>query len=174
MSVGKQSGLAYDLSLFDPEPVRKPEHRNDDAVKAAEPEKAKIIRLDTDHLDRPKKKERNYPRILAMGLILSIGAAVGIVVLRNNVVINELNEQIHEANVLLANQENLEAQYQLRIDRKLTDEFVQQYAETKLGMTKASSAQKEFVSLTDGDKGEVVRGDGKESFLSRFARAFHI
>ena len=75
---------------------------------------------------------------------------------------------------MLANQENLEAQYQLRIDRKLTDEFVQQYAETKLGMTKANAAQKEFISLTDGDKGEVIRGDGKESFFSRFAKAFHI
>ena len=169
MSVGKQSGLAYDLSLFDPDPE---DIRN--ANNSTAPDKGKIIKIDTDHYEKPKKMERNYPRILAIGLILSISAAVGIVVLRNNVIINELNEQIHEANVLLANQENLEAQYQLRIDRKLTDEFVQQYAETKLGMTKANAAQKEFISLTDGDKGEVIRGDGKESFFSRFAKAFHI
>ncbi|MBQ9460539.1 MAG: hypothetical protein IJU51_01275 [Clostridia bacterium] len=164
----KQSGLAYDLSLFEPEPAWRHEHKNDKAVKE------NIVKLNTDRLETPKKKELNFPKMIAVGLIVSIAATVGIVVLRNNVVINELNEQIHEANTVLENQENLEAQYQLRIDRKLTDEFVQQYAETKLGMTKANANQKEFVSLTDGDKGEVVRGDGKESFLSRFAKAFHI
>ena len=168
----KQSGLAYDLSLFEPEPSMRPGHKNDkNTVEAA---KANVVRLDTDRLETPKKKELNFPRMIAVGLIVTIAATVGIVVLRNNVVINELNEQIHEANMVLENQENLEAQYQLRIDRKLTDDFVQQYAETKLGMTKANASQKEFVSLTDGDKGEVVRGDGKESFFSRLARAFHI
>ena len=30
-----------------------------------------------------------------------------------------------------------------------------------------NAAQKEFISVTDGDKGEVIRGDGKESFFSR-------
>ena len=168
----KQRGLAYDLSLFEPEPSRMPGNKNDKAASGAL--KANVVRLDTGRLETPKKKELNFPRMIAVGLIVSIAATVGIFVLRNNVVINELNEQIHEANLVLENQENLAAQYQLKIDRKLTDEFVQEYAETKLGMTKANASQKEFVPLTNGDKGNVIRGDGKESFLSRLGKAFHI
>ena len=107
-----------------------------------------------------------------MSLLTLVVAAISSWIVYNNVVINELNDKILTANGTLANQDNLQAQYQLKIDRKLTTEIVQNYAETKLGMTKAKAAQKEFVSLTDGDQGEVLRDDSKESILTKIGRFF--
>ena len=49
---------------------------------------------------------------------------------------------------------------------KLTDDFVRKYAEEKLDMVPAKNAQKKFISLSDGDKGEVVN-DGKSDNIFR-------
>ena len=148
--MNKQNGLAYDLSLFEPEPTQKPTHN-----KHSKPEEndSKVIRLDAGQSLKAQKRRRNPFVILSVSLLTLVVAAISSWIVYNNVVINELNDKILTANGTLANQDNLQAQYQLKIDRKLTTEIVQNYAETKLGMTKAKAAQKEFVSLTDGDQG---------------------
>ena len=134
----------------------------------------KVIRLETEEFERSQRRRRNPIIILSVSLLTLAVAAVFSLIVYNNVRINELNEDIISANEVLENQQNLEAQYQLTIDRKLTDRKVQEYAEQKLGMVRANSAQKQFVSLTDGDKGEVIRGDEKQSFLDNLAKVFHI
>ncbi len=171
MAVNKNSGLAYDLSLFEPEPAANPaEEVGSMKVK----NEGKVIRLETEEFERSQRRRRNPIIILSVSLLTLAVAAVFSLIVYNNVRINELNEDIISANEVLENQQNLEAQYQLTIDRKLTDRKVQEYAEQKLGMVRANSAQKQFVSLTDGDKGEVIRGDEKQSFLDNLAKVFHI
>ncbi len=171
MAVNKNNGLAYDLSLFEPEPVSKPAEEVE-AVKVKN--RGKVIRLEKEEFERSQRRKRNPVVILSVSMLTIIVAAVFSLIVYNNVMINELSEKIIEANGVIENQENLEAQYQLKIDRKLTDQKVQEYAEQKLGMVQANSAQKQFVSLTDGDKGEVIRGDEKQSFLDNLARVFHL
>ena len=171
MAVNKNNGLAYDLSLFEPEPVSKPAEEVE-AVKVQN--RGKVIRLEKEEFERSQRRKRNPVVILSVSMLTIIVAAVFSLIVYNNVMINELSEKIIEANGVIENQENLEAQYQLKIDRKLTDQKVQEYAEQKLGMVQANSAQKQFVSLTDGDKGEVIRGDEKQSFLDNLARVFHL
>ena len=171
MAVHKNNGLAYDLSLFEPEPVSKPAEEVE-AVKVKN--RGKVIRLEKEEFERSQRRKRNPVVILSVSMLTIIVAAVFSLIVYNNVMINELSEKIIEANGVIENQENLEAQYQLKIDRKLTDQKVQEYAEQKLGMVQANSAQKQFVSLTDGDKGEVIRGDEKQSFLDNLARVFHL
>ena len=171
MAVNKNNGLAYDLSLFEPEPVSKPAEEVE-AVKVKN--RGKVIRLEKEDFERSQRRKRNPVVILSVSMLTIIVAAVFSLIVYNNVMINELSEKIIEANGVIENQENLEAQYQLKIDRKLTDQKVQEYAEQKLGMVQANSAQKQFVSLTDGDKGEVIRGDEKQSFLDNLARVFHL
>ena len=121
---------------------------------------------------RAEKRNLNPVTIISVTLLVLVVAAVLSLIVYNNVMLNEYNEQILQADSELVNQENLRSQYQLKIDRTLTKETVQDYAEGKLGMQPANSVQKEFISLTDGDKGEVLRGDEKESFLSRLTKLF--
>ncbi len=171
MAGNKNNGLAYDLSLFEPEAAAKPSGEEQTSKTKAD---SKVIRLETEEFSRSQRRKRNPIVILSVSLLTLVFAAVFSLIVYNYVVINELNEQILDANGVIANQQNLEAQYQLKIDRKLTDQKVQEYAEQKLGMVHANSAQKQFVSLTDGDKGEVLRGDGRQSFLGNLAKVFHI
>ena len=171
MAVNKNNGLAYDLSLFEPEPAVKP-------AEEVRPMKVKndgkVIRLETEEFERSQRRRRNPLVILSVSILTIAVAAVFSLIVYNNVIINELNEKIIDANGVIENQQNLEAQYQLKIDRKLTESKVKEYAEQKLGMVHANSAQKQFVSLTDGDKGEVIRGDEKQSFLDNLAKVFHL
>ncbi len=171
MAVNKNNGLAYDLSLFEPETTKKKNKKQEPKTQAAE---SKVIRLDQDAVEKSQKRKRNPVIILGVSLLTTVVAAVSALIVYNNVLINELNEKIISANDTIVNQNNLEAQYQLKIDSKLTNEKVQEYAENKLGMTKANTAQKEFVSLTDGDKGEVVQGEENDSFFVRVGRFLHL
>lgn len=101
-------------------------------------------------------------------------AVIFSMILYNYVVLNEYNDMILTANKTITDQDNLKAQYQLKIDRCLPANMVQDYAENKLNMTQANAAQKEFISLTDGDRGEVIRGDEKDSFLTGLKKIFHL
>lgn len=170
MAGNKPGGLAYDLSLFEPEAARK--HYKDEAKKGNAD--SKVIKLENDASERVHKRKRNPVIIFGVAVLMAVVTAICGMILYNDVVINELNEKILDANQTIANQENLNAQYQLKIDRKLTDGIVKDYAENKLGMTRANAAQKEFVSLADGDKAEVIRDDEHETFLSRLAKFFNI
>lgn len=170
MAMNKQNGLAYDLSLFEPETTKKPSYKEEPKKGGAD---SNVIRLERRAAEKSAKKKKRPVVFLGVSLLTVVVTAILSWIVYNNVVINELNEKILAADAEIANQDNLTAQYQLKIDRALTTPIVQEFAETKLGMTKANSAQKEFVSLTDGDKGEVVSDDADESFLSRLARMFH-
>lgn len=171
MSIGKQNGAAYDLSLFEPENKKK----NSDKEKLSENNnKSKIIKLDTDKSKKSQRRKHNPIMIIGISMLTVAVAAVSSFIVYNNVVLNELNEKILSANRAIENQNNLEAQYQLQIDSALTSDIVQEYAENKLGMTQIQNAQKEFVELADGDQGKVVREDGKNSILDSLGRIFNV
>lgn len=168
MSEIKHSGLAYDLSLFEPETKKSASD-----VKSESPDKNNnIIKLDTDTSEKAQRRKRNPVLIMGISLLTIAVTAICGVIVYNNVVINELNEKILNANQTIENQNNLKAQYQLQIDRKLTAEMIQQYAEQNLGMVQANSAQKEFVSLADGDFGQVIDEGAGNTFFDSFARVF--
>ena len=169
MAIQKNNGLAYDLSLFEPDASASEAGQKNTAKKKAE---NKVIDLGIPQAKRAEKRKLNPVTIISVTLLVLVVAAVLSLIVYNNVMLNEYNEQILQADSELVNQENLRSQYQLKIDRTLTKETVQDYAEGKLGMQPANSVQKEFISLTDGDKGEVLRGDEKESFLSRLTKLF--
>ncbi len=171
VSEHKNHGLAYDLSLFEPETKRSDSDKNK-SEKAEKKAGTNIIKLDTDTSEKAQRRKRNPVLILVISLLTIAVTAICSLIVYNNVLINEYNEKILTANQTIENQKNLQAQYQLQIDRKLTSELVKQYAEQNLGMTLANSAQKEFVSLADGDFGQIVDGEGSNSFFDSFARLF--
>ncbi len=167
MAGNKPGGLAYDLSLFEPDASKK----TDKKETVREP---KVITLENSSSDRLHKHKRNPVVILGVAALMAVFSAICGTILYYDVEINELNEQILDADQTIVNQENLSAQYKLKIDSKLTPEIVKDYAENKLGMSKANAAQKEFVSLADGDKAEVIRSDKKDTFLTGLGKFFNV
>lgn len=161
-----QNNTAYDLSLFEPDRsvIASGERPSE------EKKKHNLIRLDTSQSEKSQRRKRNPIRMIGIFLLTVVVASVSSLIVYNNVVIFELNEKIISAKKEIENQDNLKAQYQLKIDSRLTNEIVREYAENKLGMTQAKSAQKEFVALADGDQGKVLREDGDESIFGKIGR----
>lgn len=168
MAADKQSE-AYDLTLFEPAEKKS-------AKKEKKPQKrmteSNLIRLHPGAITKVHRRKRNPIKIIGIGLLTIVVAMVCATIVQSNVVLNELNEEIIEANKTITQQNNLQAQYQLKVDSRLSASVVQDYAEKKLGMTQANNAQKKFISLSDGDYGKVIRDDGTNNALQTVANAF--
>ncbi len=163
----KKNNEAYDLSLFEPaEKSEKPKENN------SRKNKNNIIKFDSQNIIKAQRRKKNPIVILGVSLLTIVVAAVSITIVQSNVILNELNGEIINANKKIDEQNNLAAQYQLKVDSKLSAEVVQEYAETELNMTKAQNAQKNFISLSEGDFGEVIRDDDKGNVLETIADAF--
>lgn len=132
----------------------------------------KIISISQGSSAKAQRRRRNPILIGMVSLLTIVVATVAIMMVQNYAKLNEINEEITAKNKELALLENVEAQYQLKIDSVLTDSFVKEYAETQLGMTPAKKAQKKFISLSDGDKGEVLIKDGGSSVFDTMFEAF--
>lgn len=168
MTRDKLNGAAYDLSLFEPQ-------KKVGSKKATENKKKKdnkIIRLDADRKAEDLRRKRNPARIVGVSLLTAVVAGVGSLIIYNNVMLNELSQKITDTQTEITHYENLQAEYQMRIDNKLTPELIQNYAESKLGMTQMKSAQKKFISLSDGDLGEVIHDDGTNTVLDSLSKIF--
>ena len=169
MAVNHHNGTAYDLSLFEPAKKKKPKDDRFDKTR-----ENRLIKLDTGKNQKAQRKRYSPLAIISVSLIGIAIASVSAMIVYNFGVLNELNEQIQSVNRTIENQNNLEAQYQLKIDSKLTTEIVQDYAENKLGMTPAKSGQKKFVELADGDNGKIIRDDSKNSLLDVLKKVFNV
>ena len=152
---------AYDISFFDtdstardisysPEPVRK--------------KKSKVVRMPRRKREQNRRRKHN-PLKLAVGFALSaIVVAVVATMIYGQVQLTELNQNIADAQDMLENSQSEYTQMQMKVDAKYTTAIVEEYAQDKLGMYKASNSQKEFVDLSSGDKAEVVSDADKSIF----------
>ncbi len=165
----KNSGLAYDLSLFDTQTAE----QITPLEEAGTYQENKVVRLH-EHPERMQRKRRNPAQIFLVSLLMVVAAVIVSMILYNYVVLNEYNDRILTATKTITDQDNLKAQYELKISRCLPADMVQNYAEHKLNMTQANAAQKEFISLTEGDKGEVIRSEEKDSMLTSLKKIFHL
>lgn len=168
MSADKNSE-AYDLSLFEPDEKKSEKKDKNQKNKMKE---SNLIRLHPGAITKAHRRKRNPIMIVGVAMLTIIVTAVSATIVQSNVVLNELNEEILQANKTITQQNNLSAQYQLKIDSRLSGNVVQDYAEKNLGMMQATNAQKQFISLSDGDYGQVIRDDGSSNILETVANAF--
>ncbi|MBQ2212067.1 MAG: hypothetical protein II410_04160, partial [Ruminococcus sp.] len=91
-------------------------------------------------------------------LLGGVSAAVVTVIIGfiivGQVQLTELNQQIISAQETLEDTQSIYTQNQMKLEANLSNAEIEKYA-ASLGMTKASNAQKEFISLEGGDKAEV-------------------
>ena len=145
---------AYDLSLFDQASAAPLPKRDEEVEKVKEPKKKtgkKVISLPEEELHKIRKRRHN-PLKVALGTIG--GAAVAMIIatiIIGQVRITELNQQIITAT-------------EMSLQAKLSSSDIEKYAENQLGLTKASSSQQEFVSLSGGDKAEVTSPESENLF----------
>jgi len=164
MARDKLNTEAYDLSLFEPQKkVNKKENRK---------EKTNLIKINASQSLRNIRKKINVALTVRIAVCTAFATAVAAWMVCNYVSINELTQEINDAQSSLVHQSNLEAEYQLRIDSKLTQSEIQKYAEQNLGMSQVKNVQKRFISLSDGDIGEVIRDDGKNTVLESLKGIF--
>lgn len=148
------SNNAYDISVFEDENLE-----NQDLHK-----KNKVVKIPKKKFEQAKRRKRN-PLKLTVGFLFSavVVAVVGMIIY-SQVQLTELNQKISEAQETLENSQSEYTQMQMNVDAKYTTSIIEEYAQDKLGMTKANNSQKEFVDLSSGDKAKVVEKEGKSIF----------
>ena len=80
----------------------------------------------------------------------------------------KLNQEVITAKETLANAQSVYTQTQMKLESKLSTSDIEKYAEDKLGMTKATNTQKEFVTLAGGDKAEVSASQESDNLFTQF------
>ena len=148
------SNNAYDISVFEDENLK-----NQDLHK-----KNKVVKIPKKKIEQAKRRKRN-PLKLTVGFLFSavVVAVVGMIIY-SQVQLTELNQKISEAQETLENSQSEYTQMQMNVDAKYTTSIIEEYAQDKLGMTKANNSQKEFVDLSSGDKAKVVEKEDKSIF----------
>ncbi len=165
-----ENSSAYDFSLF--------EDTAEDAVKIKQnnenpKSKNNIIQLPSNSKAEKTQRRRHNPFVIfGVSVLVIIAAIVLATIVQSNVRLNELNESLVNTEAEITQQKNLEAQYQVIVDSKLSMDTIQKYAEEDLGMTKAQKDQKIFLTLTDGDVGNVVTEDESNNIFDTLSRAF--
>ncbi len=153
----------YDLSLF--------ETTKGTAVPKEAPVKvrknkteANIVRLKREDIDAAQRRKYNIPALI-LSFVMSaviIFALCGIVY--GQVSLSELNQQIISAENTLSQRQSEQLQIQAKVDSSLSTLAVEEFAKKNLGMVKASNQQKEYVSLSQGDKAQVYMEEEKNLF----------
>ncbi len=163
--------LAYDLSLFEEdyhEEIRgraKKKEAKDD-LKAADTSGEKISRKSKAKktVKKVKRRKSNIGRIL-IAVVFGLAVVVTVVsIIHGQVQLTELNQQIINARDDLSEKQSLYTQLEMKVDSSISTAVVEQYAQDKLNMSKANNSQKEFISLSEGDKAEVSLDAHKNVF----------
>ena len=161
---------AYDLSLFDEDvkasalPLHKEQEDSRNSKKKKVHSVGKIVTLPEEELMKIRKR-KHIPLKLAFGSVcgMVIALVIGAIIV-GQVQLTELNQEIITAKNTLANNQSIYTQTQMKVESNLSTSEIESYAENVLGMTKASNTQKEFVTLSGGDKAEVSSQEGNNLF----------
>lgn len=148
------SNNAYDISVFEDENLE-----NQDLHK-----ENKVVKIPKKKIEQAKRRKRNPLKLTVSFLFSAVVVAVVGMIIYSQVQLTELNQKISEAQETLENSQSEYTQMQMNVDAKYTTSIIEEYAQDKLGMTKANSSQKEFVDLSSGDKAKIVEKEDKSIF----------
>lgn len=154
--------LAYDLSLFEEPEVS--------VEVEAEPKQNKIYDIDKERRSR-NKLFANPLKSLAIGGLSLLGIFALVAIIYGQAQLTELNHEITEAQKTLEELSSVYTQVEMAVETKLGPSVVEEYAKNNLGMSKADSGQKEFISFSEGDKAVVAGEDdlgGEKNIFEKF------
>ena len=179
MAYYSNHNLAYDFTLFE-EPynegasARLRKKKSEDAVTpddGAQENQEETRAPGKKRVKAVSRRKRNFGRI-ALGVVLGVAVmAIIASIIHAQVQLTELNQEIIDARAELAEKQSIYTQLEMKVDSSVSTSVVEQYAKDNLSMNKANNSQKEFVSLSDGDKAEVSMSEDKNIF-ERIGDAF--
>ena len=130
--------------------------------------KEKVVSLPKEELQKNRRRRHNKFKI-ALGTVSGAAATIIIgIIIVGQVRLTELNQEVITAKETLANAQSVYTQTQMKLESKLSTSDIEKYAEDKLGMTKATNTQKEFVTLAGGDKAEVSASQESDNLFTQF------
>lgn len=143
----------YDLSLFESEGNAAKKKKA--APKANRSKNNNVIELSAPQYDKSQRRKHNVGSIiLGFACALVITLCVGFII-KGQVELTELNQQIASAQVQLEEVKSEYTQMQAKMEASISTAAIEKYAQEELGMSKATAQQKEYISLSEGDKAEV-------------------
>ena len=170
--------LAYDLRLFEQEEIRSSVVKTPEKEQEAKPTKKKQnTKVDAkssggkSSVKRIKRRKNNFLGISMVVVFAAVIMAVVGLIIHGQVQLTELNQQINAAQRDLEEQQSLYTQLEMKVDASISTAVVEKYAQEKLGMSKVSNAQKEFISLSEGDKVELTASKN-DTIFDTIADAF--
>ena len=182
MAYYSNHNLAYDFSLFEEEQVVRPVKKVKKAevrpsAKAEKKEKVNKAAANRSasreagagkSTRSPEKKKKSgwsgFSRVF-LGVIAGLAViAVIISIIHGQVQLTELNQEIIDARADLAEKQSVYTQLEMKVDSSISTSVVEKYAQENLNMNKAANSQKEFISLSDGDKAEIIVSHNKSLF----------
>lgn len=150
-----ERNAAYDFSLF--------EEEEEVVLPESNSQKNKVYDI------RTERQRRRKPRIDPLTAIVGVAVSSLVIVALTSIVhgqaqLTELNQQISDAQVELTQMQSYYTQMEMKVENKLGPSVVEEYAKNVLGMEKTQSFQKEFISLSEGDKAVVANVRKKNIF----------
>ena len=99
---------------------------------------------------------------------LFLAAMLGIVgtFIYGQVRLSELTNEINLSTNELSEKQSVYTQLKMKSQSKLSLQTVEEYAEAQLGMRKIEQNQVEYISLSEGDKSQVLEDSGDENWLA--------
>ena len=166
--------LAYDLRLFEEEIyATATETKTNEEAKNEQKLEKQNSASDSRHKQHKRIRRRKSNFLKISGAIVFALAIVVVVslIIHGQVRLTELNQQITNAQKSLEEKQSLYTQLEMKVDASISTSVVEDYAKETLGMSKVENSQKEFVSLSQGDKVEISQEQDK-GFLDSVADVF--
>lgn len=153
----KERNVAYDLSLF--------EDRVADIELSVKSQKNKVVSIDDGRSNRAQTRFKPLNAVMSV-VVASLVIVAVVAIIHGQAQLTELNQEINSAQGQLTELESYYTQLNMKVETKLSPSVVEEYAKNELGMSKTESYQKEFISLSEGDKAVVIAEEEKSWWQS--------
>ena len=149
------SNGAYDFALFEPKWQQESLQK-----------KNNIIEIPQEKLEQNRKTGAKPFRAVSYFLALAVMLGIVGTYVYGQVQLTELTENLNTATKTLNESESVYTQTQMKADSQLSLETVENYATNKLGLQKIAQNQVEPISLSKGDKIQVIQSGKGKNWLS--------
>lgn len=158
---------AYNLELFSdnaaeklPKKKKKTEHKKGN----------KVVSMPQEAIVKIRRRKHNPLKLFIGSVACVVITVIVSAIIIGQVQLTELNQQIINAKSDLRNAQSTYTQQLMSLQADFTTNDIEKYARDNLGMSKAENAQKEFISLSKGDKAEISE-EANQNFFQKIINA---
>lgn len=170
---------AYDFALFEERAAAQPEAQQPQRQPEGQPQHGgRVVELPQEGASKEKAaRPKRRPLRFAVAVVFFAAVFTTVcAVVYSQVLLTELTQEINTATSQLGEAESLEIQLNMQAALRMNDAQVEEYAAKRLGMSKISGGQVEYVNVAQVDQGQVLQdidgGSLLDKLLASLQRAF--